>query len=112
MAVDTPVDLSPDAVQVTALAQGRDNRGGVNHNDRTRHPGQVQSRRLRVVALYAWQVRFRPRALIKALRYPPAGPMRARLAISDQNERIWLARNPCQGAVLRPTRGRRTSMYW
>jgi hypothetical protein len=54
----------------------------------------------------------RPGALIKTVSYPPAGPMRARLAISDQNERIWLARNPCQGAVLRPIRGRRTSMYW
>ena len=43
---------------------------------------------------------------------PPAGPMRARLAISDQNARIWLARNPCQLAVLRRIRARRTSMYW
>jgi len=44
--------------------------------------------------------------------YPPAGPMRARLAISDQNVRIWLARNPCQRPVLRRIRARRTSMYW
>ena len=44
--------------------------------------------------------------------YHPAGPMRARLAISDQNARIWLARNPCQRAVLRRIRARRTSMYW
>jgi len=44
--------------------------------------------------------------------YPPAGPMRARLAIADQKVRIWLARNPCQRAVFRRIRARRTSMYW
>ena len=64
------------------------------------------------VALRKQAGRSPARARLSAPGYHPAGPMRARLAISDQNVRIWLARNPCQWAVLRRIRARRTSMYW
>jgi hypothetical protein len=60
-----------------------------------------------------WPSSGTPRVVVRARSgYPPAGPMRARLAISDQNVRIWPARSPCQRAVLRRIRARRTSMYW